>query len=312
MPLFFQEDYWESKVAGTLFYRPELASSTNNVLYHLVSNLFYTWLSYFYIVEETHFVVSSYLDPVTAIFLPIGIALTIRSLRKSRFAVFLLIAFFLEFFLVGATHDRRFPSVTRMFLLLPWLTVFAAMGIGWLVEQIQGVRHQPIAATSLLTILLVIILGVNQYQANVLYPKRTEGAPSFEVLFLRFLQHHQRVDPDRELVYLFVIGSNWGIDGLYTMQEVYQLPDSKAQLVRVQLMDDEIPQWARYRFEEENTVVIIQPTMNVELKDKIKAALLSIDKVYISVRNTPRTWAPFDFWYDPMLQRLFEPVAGTW
>jgi len=312
LPLLFQQEYWQSKVAGTLFFTPEIASSAKSLLYHFESNLLYTWFSYVYIVEESHYIVSSYLDPVTAIFLPIGLSLTFRSVRKSRFAIFMLLAFILECFLVGATHDRRFPSTTRMFLLLPWFAIFSAMGIGWVVDQAQRISLQPIPASSYIGALLVVILSVNLYQANVLYANRTEGEPSLEVLFLRILQYDQRVDPEREKVYLFITEEKWGIDGLRTMQDVYKLPESQTQLVRVEVNSSDLPQSAITRIQEENTVIIIQPWMATKIKDQIEATLVDMGKVYTAVRNTPTSAPRFTVWYDVGFQSLYEPVGGAW
>lgn len=312
LPLLFQPDYWQTKVTGTLFFVPEIARSVKSVLYHFGSNLLYTLFSYVYIVEELHFVVSSYIDPVTAIFLPIGLSLTLRSLRKSRFAIFLLFAFILECFLVGATHDRRFPPTTRMFLLLPWFTIFASMGIDWAVEQAQRITFQPIPASSLIGFLLVVILGVNLYQANVLFPNRTEGVPSLEVLFLRILQHDQRADPEREQVYLFITESNWGIDGLRTMQDVYKLPESQTQLIQAEVSSSDLPQWAISRIQEENTMIIVQPWMTQEIKKQIEATLVDMDKVYCVVRNTPTSAPQFTVWYDSGYEDLCERARGTW
>lgn len=312
LPLLFQLDYWQSKVAGTLFFTPEIVSSAKSLLYHFGSNLLYTWYSYVYIVQESHFVVSSYLDPVTAIFLPIGLSLTLRSMRKSRFAVFMLIAFILECFLVGATHDRRFPSTTRMFLLLPWFAIFSSMGISWVVEQAQRISIRPIPASSLIGFLMVVILGVNLYQANVLFPNRTEGDPSLEVLFLRILQYDQRVDPEREKVYLFITESDWGIDGLKTMQDVYKLPPSQTQLLRAMVRSSDLPQWVLSRIQEENTVIIVQPWMTQEIKNQIEATLVAMGKANRNVRNTPSSAPRFAIWYSRDYADLFEPVGGTW
>jgi hypothetical protein len=312
LPLLFQPDYWQTKVAGTLFFTPEIASTTKSLLIHFGSNMLYTLFSYVYIVEETHYVVSSYLDPVTAIFLPIGLSLTLRSVRKSRFAIFMLIAFVLECFLIGATHDRRFPPTTRMFLLLPWFAIFASMGISWAVEQAQRISFQPIPASSLIGLLLAVILGVNLYQANVLHPDRTEGAPNLEVLFLRLLQNDQRVDPQREKVYLFITESNWGIDGLRTMQDVYKLPESQAQLVRAEVNSPDLPRWAVSRILEENTIVILQPWMTQDIKGEIEAFLEEMDKEYCVVRNTPTSAPQFTLWYSQGYEDLCERARRTW
>jgi len=135
LPLLFQPGYWQAKIAGTIFYNPDIIGSTAESLFHVGSNLLYTLFSFVYIPEESHFVVSSYVDPLTAIFLPIGLALILRWLRKERFAAFAAVAFIIEALLIGVSHDRPYPTATRMFMLLPWMALFGALGLCWVVDR---------------------------------------------------------------------------------------------------------------------------------------------------------------------------------
>jgi hypothetical protein len=312
LPLLFQSEYWKVKIAGTLFYTPEIARTSGRLLTHFSSNLLYTFFSYVYIPEESHFVVSSYVDPLTTIFLPIGIALILRLAPKQRFAAFIVSAFVFESFLVGATHDRFFPPNTRMFLLLPWFFLFAAMGIVWTIKQVRRIASFRWRATSMIGIVLACILGLNLTQSLWLFPERTLGIPSLEVLFLRMLQHDQKEDPKRSKVYLFITKTDWGIDGIRTLQDVYGVPGSQSQLIRLAVAEPELPDWAVNRILEENTVVIIQPWMEDALQDPIAASLSELGKQSCDVSNTPQVDPRFTFWYSPGFEKLCEVAATTY
>lgn len=104
-PLFLQPGYWKTKVAGTLFYNQRLIQAIGNVVYHVASNLLYAFFSFIYIPEEDHFIAVSYVDPLTAVFVAIGIVYVLRLIRKERFVTFFLHGRFCSATLPG----RRFP-----------------------------------------------------------------------------------------------------------------------------------------------------------------------------------------------------------
>ncbi len=106
---------------------------------HLATNLLYAALSHLYTPHETHFVVVSYVDPLTAALVWIGLACFLWLAVRERFAAFSLIGFTALLLLAGASHDRQFPTATRMFLLLPWYALFAAAGLTWLLAELQSV-----------------------------------------------------------------------------------------------------------------------------------------------------------------------------
>jgi hypothetical protein len=312
LPLLFQPEYWQVKIAGTLFYTPEIAQTSSRLLTHFSSNLLYTFFSYAYIPEESHFIVASYVDPLTTVFLPIGIVLLLKLAPKQRFAVFIAIALIVESFLVGASHDRFFPPNTRMFLMLPWFFLFAAMGIVWTIKQVMRIASFRWRETSLMGIVLAGILGLNLTQSLWLFPERTLGIPNLEILFLRMLQHDQKEDPKRSKVYLFITKTDWGIDGIRTLQEAYSVPDSQAQLLRLAVSEPELPDWAVNRILEENTVVIIQPWMEDTLQEPIAASLSELGKVSCDVSNTPQVEPRFTFWYSPGYEKLCQVAATTY
>lgn len=307
LPLLFQPGYWASKVAGTLFNNPDITSSSGSLFYHIGSNFLYSLLSYVYTPEESHFVVASYVDPLTAVFIPIGLVLLIRQFKASRFSRFLLIAFLVELLLVGVTHDRRTPTATRMFLLLPWWTTQASLGLLWILDQTGRLRTKRWP----LLLALAAIVGLNIYQAVGLFRQRTEGRASLEVLFLRMLQRDAREDPANEERYLFLTEPNWGIDGIRLLRDVYGMPASQDLLeravVETPLLDTDVAS----RIREDNTVVIIQPWMEEALRLGVEDSLRELGKEPCPVSDTLTTRVVFQLWlsrpYDSLCRRANTP-----
>lgn len=300
VPLFFQPKYWQNKIEGTLFYNAGLISSGEKVAFHFASNFLYSLFSYLYLPQESHFVVSSYLDPLSAVFVPIGALWILRSLRRNRFWGFVVLAYLLEILLVGTTHDRDFPANTRMFLLLPWFFLFAALGIHWVVGWLGRLFSPPGLALRLSLALIVAgIAAANLYQANVIFRERTAGIPGVEALFLRMLQHDAREAPGEVKEYLFLTGENWGIDGLRQIQEVYHLPDSKAQLQRAVVDSPLLTIATLEQISDEATLVIIQPSLDANLKSQLGDLLKQQGKQSCDIRDTPEKAVVFQLWYSP-------------
>ena len=175
IPLFLQPGYWQAKIAGTLFYNPEIIRTGLGTIVHVGSNFIYAALSHLYLPQESHFVVVSYVDPLTAALVWLGLACFLRLVFRERFAAFCLIAYAVLLFLVGASHDRQFPSATRMFLLLPWYALFAAAGLTWLVAELRSTGLLHGSGRGVVALVFIIALGLNLYQAYPLAGIGWEG-----------------------------------------------------------------------------------------------------------------------------------------
>ncbi|HTX79153.1 MAG TPA: glycosyltransferase family 39 protein [Longilinea sp.] len=311
-PLFFQPEYWQSKIAGTIFNAPSITQSAGDLGYHLGSNFLYALFSYVYAAEQTHFVYTSYVDPFTAIFVPIGVALLIKKLKGDRFPLFILTTFLVELFLVGVSHDRIAPSATRMFLLLPWFFFFAALGMDWIVRTFARLSTNSRLLPALLSSFLVISLAFNLYQAYPLYRQSSSGSPDLEMLFLRLLQHDEVNDHGTAKTYLFITQPDWGIDGIRILQDVYSVPDSQSQLLRTAVETPDLPSATVERIKEDNTLVIIQPWMDETLRVAIEDELKQLGKSSCEVRDTPQTDPQFTLWYSPDMQGVCEEANQTY
>ncbi len=315
-PLIFQPEYWQAKVAGTLFYNPDIMQQDGGIAGHLARNFLYSLFSFLYIAQESHFVTSSYVDPLSGMLVLLGLAWAIKLLRRDRFAVFLLLGFLLLNFFVGATHDRSTPANTRMFLLLPWFTLLAALGLSWLAWQLQRLHAPPRLATALAVLLLAGILAGNLYQAYSLSRQRSEGQPSMEMLFLRMLQRDASLqsaamqDAPRR-IYLFITEEGWNIDGLRLAQQIYAVPDSVTQLQRVAVTGSELPPSVVDLIQNEDVGVIIQPWMREDWRAALETRLAEWNKKPCVIRDIPTTDPRFTIWWSERWSFTC-PADGDW
>ncbi len=307
LPLVFQPEYWQSKLLGTLLNENSYASQ-RPLLGQLSKNIVYAFYAYLYAVDQSHFVVASHLDPLSGLLLPLGLGYVLLTTRRERFSAYLLVSYAALLFLVGATHDRFAPSTTRMFMLLPWYTALAAVGLGWLHGQVNLPR---LARSGLPLLVLTAILAANLYMAYGLYRRISAGTPSLEVLFIRLNQRDERVFPDRYKTLLFLTESNWDIEGLQTLAQAYRIAPSRLSLARYAVERGEIPIEARRLAAQETTLVILQPWMNEEYQVGLHQHLLRLGKQPCPIQDTPTSPARLILYLPPGFSRLC-PANGHW
>jgi len=296
-PLFFQPQYWSIKRAGTFLYNPEITQSVETLFGHLGKNLLYALLSFLYILEESHFIAVSYVDPVSAALLIIGFAYAIRNITKTRFSLFWMIGFLLMVLLVGVSHDRTFPPSTRMFLLLPWFAFFAATGLIWIHFQATQLSWLKISGM-IIPVVIFAVFATNFYQAYTLSPIRMERYQGIEALFLRTTQKGAELNPGTPKRYIFITQPNWGIDGLLMIQNVYQTPDSPLQISRVMLTNDDlarglasgnasdiIPETDVPWLQDKNAIVFLQRYTSADWSGSVEAALAEYGMTSCNARN---------------------------
>lgn len=275
-PLLIQPDYWQRKIPGTFLFSEQITSSPVEMMYHFASNILYALFSYLYIPEPSHFVVSSYLDPISGLFATLGLALCLKWVFRRAdapaarsFSLFILTSFAWMIFAVGASHDRATPSTTRMFLLLPWFTLFASWGMAWLAERLQPLRLPRSSTATVTGVLVVLAVLTNGVMAFWLSPWLNRGGQSLEVLFLRTAREIKRQTPDVERTYIIITDPSWGVDGMRLLQRVYPEDFSQVHLMRVPVEQPELPAWIEPLIAEPSTLVFLQPWMEESWKTAI-------------------------------------------
>lgn len=299
-PLLLQPAYWQAKVAGTLFYNPAVVQTPATALNHLAKNSFYSAFSYLFTPQEDHFIAVGYVDPLTAVFIGIGFACMLGLAFRRRFAAFLLTALALLLFLVGASHDRPFPTGTRMFLLLPWFALCAAIGLAWLMEQMRDAGLLRGRGTALLALIFTAVLGLNLYQAYPLARDRMAGFQSLETLFLRMVQ---RAQPDERVApktYVFITEPTWTSAGIRLLADVYPI---QARFAEVVVTDQALPESDRALIADPNALVIIEPWMDPARRQALEPDLQALGKAPCPIRATNGD-ERFTLWHAPGLEKM--------
>ena len=295
IPLLIQPGYWQAKIAGTIFYNSEITKTTLSVASHFARNFLYAALSHLYAPQETHFVVVSYVDPLTAALTWIGLACFLRLAFRERFAAFSLISFATLLFLVGTSHDRPFPSTTRMFLLLPWYALFAAAGLTWLIAELRSVGLMHGRGRALVMLVFSVAFGLNLYQAYPLARDRMGGLQSLETLFLRTLQRTQRRDEGAPKMYVFITDPSWSSVGIQLIPEIYPV---WAEFSEVVISEPSLPESAVPLIADRNTLVIIKPQLDPTWQAALEAPLRNLGKEPCPIRTTTGD-VRFTLWHAP-------------
>jgi hypothetical protein len=309
-PLLFQPAYGQGKVEGLFIFNLD-AIARYGTSFMIGSQLVYSFFSYLYVINESHFIVASHIDPISAIWVPIGLSWLVVQLRRRKFALFWMIGFVLMWFLAGASHGRLFPPNTRMFMLLPWWMSFTAFGIEWTMEWIAQKVKAPLVFKAFPVAIIILISGTNLLQANWVYPRLSAGTPSLEMLFLRLVERAERDPQARNSIYVFVTDESWGLDGIRLLQDLYFLPQSGYQLERI-VMSRESLEWGELaRLRAANTIIIVQPWMRPEWQAALTPILVEAGKQTCEIRDTADTAAIFTA-YLPASQNSLCPINGDW
>jgi hypothetical protein len=296
-PLLIQPVYWRTKVEGTIFNRPELLQSAATLVQHFAQNIFYSIFSFLYIIEG-HYVAVSYVDPITAIFVMLGYFILLYQMRRQRFAIFTALVFVFYLFSVGASHDREAPPDTRMFLMLPWFSLFGMWGIVWVEENIKKVSAFRVNSKMVLVpVLLVAIAATNLYQAYQVSYNRYSGTQSAETLFIEVTQNIQRAEPNKPKNVAVIIGDVWGIDGLVEFQNVYPYL-AWFHLYQIRITEPTLPETNMSLFSDRNTLIIVSPYLNPEWQNALDAPLTALGKTRCIV-TTPDGQQRFLLYYAP-------------
>jgi hypothetical protein len=306
IPLLFQPGYWVGKLPGLVSNNPAIVGASYSLVAHFVSNLISSFFTFLYIPQESHFVVVAYLDVISSLFYMFGLAFVIKWTPKNKFAGFLLAGLGLLFLLVGASHDRRFPPTTRMFILLPWFTILVAIGIFWFAEQVISLKIPALTRKSILVMVVAMIIGANLYQAYGLSPKRSSGQQSMEVLYVRFLQKIQGFETRSEYpkTIVFLTDNSWGIDGYYLIDRVYNVPSWQVNLRRTALDEPRLTSDLLDLIRQRNTMVIIQPGLIQEWKNRLSTEISQLGKMPCEIKEFTNRDTRFVVWLSPELASL--------
>ena len=293
-PLIIQNKYWEAKVPGTFLYTD--ASSSGGALAHnILLNLLYSGLSYLYIPEQTHYVATGYLDLLSSVFVIIGFVLLIKAVVQwNKSALFLAVSFLAMFFIVGATHGRNFPTATRMFLLLPWFAMFAALGLEWSVETASSLFN--INSVKAGNVLVGLIIVMNLYQAYVVDVRNMAQYHDLAPMFVKTVREITANPQVPAKSYAFVAPPDWDTSGMQIVQRAYRIPESPTQLINLPMEGDRLPDSAQGLVNQRDVVIIVKGNLDGDLMTRLGVQLRGWGKSMCEIKNGKGT-LQFQLWH---------------
>ena len=311
IPVFFQFSYWDQIPKGTFLNNISPENYRDFLTYHFASNFLLSFIGYLYIVVKSHFVVSSFIDPVSAIFFIPGLFIAFINMKKNRFMIFLLVTFFLELFLVGTIHNISSPPITRMFIVLPWIFVFAALGLDRLAFLLSGVTARPRKVFwTLIIVIMIAVGGMNLVQATIIMRDRLR-TQYFEPVVLQVFQKDAGIVARDRLEfknYLILTDQNYGLDWLFMLQDVYRVPASKAQIQRL-IVDPPVisDDWLSRIRDEEKLIVIMPSFLPESIRQTIIPILNEQGKTECELRYFNKSDPQAFMWVAPRFQNLCSP-----
>lgn len=294
-PLFYQPQYWQEKIPGTLLHI-DFASAGQSPLANIISNLFYAFFSYLYTIEETHFVSTSFSDPLSSFFIVFGMAALIGlAWKKNRSALFLGGSFLFFVVMIGASHGRQFPPTTRMFMLLPWYGLFCAYGIEWVMEKANSLYS--IKGRNILILILSSIVLVNLYQSYKVDIQRVDQYQSEGALFIKMVREISATEDVPKKMYYFVENTSWDTGGLEIIQQVYGYPESPAQLKALYVDENNrLPESAHEIVSDYHSVILVKTNLDESIRTNVGQQLQEWGRSSCPVRNASGH-AYFDIWH---------------
>jgi 4-amino-4-deoxy-L-arabinose transferase-like glycosyltransferase len=285
-PLFPQTGYWLAKVPGTFYFKPELVSSSSALLQHSGENIIYSFFSFLFIPQESHFVSTAYMGPLAGALIMVGMAFGLKLvLQRNRTMAFVIISFVVFLIFVGASHDRQYPAATRMFLFVPWFGLFAAMGWAWLREAASPMLPGGLNASRSLVLMLAAVIAINLYEAHVVDVRRMQNYHDLGPLFLRTVRQIESRPELPPKTTVFISDPSWRADGMQVLVDVYQTPPSMSQIQSLSIDTPQIPEESLAHLANADTLVILKPWLDEEWKQALGDQLAGIGKVPCDIKT---------------------------
>jgi hypothetical protein len=241
-------------------------------------------------------VVSSCLDPITAVFIMLGFFVLLYQMRRQRFAIFTALVFVFFLFSVGSSHDRGVPPDTRMFMMLPLFALLGMWGMTWLEANM---RKGSLFRMALIPLLLVAVVGANLYQAYKISPMRYAATQSTGTLFLAVTENVQKAQPDKPRNIAVILENTWGFDSMLIFQNVYPYLEW-FHLTPVIITAPALPQDQMALLSDPDTIIIVPPYIKPEWQDALDGPLAALAKARCTLW-VPDTRELMVFYYPPDL-----------
>lgn len=139
----------------------------------ILPNWIYTLNGFLGFAKNSHYITGAFVDPLSSIFMALGILLCLRQALRFNFATWLSLAYLMNCFLIGGIVSYSFPSLTRTVNLVPMFALLTALGIECILRVIDQVSSIKWLSSLAFILIAVSIFCLNLFNFHVLL-NRTE------------------------------------------------------------------------------------------------------------------------------------------
>lgn len=152
--------------------RPTVAQSEMQNVHpfwgQILPNWIYTLSGFLGFAKNSHYITGAFVDPLSSIFMALGILLCLRQVFRFNVATWLGLAYLINCFLIGGIVSYSFPSLTRSVNLVPMFAMLTALGVESILRVLDHfVRVKWLSGLAFVAI-LASILTLNLYNFHVL------------------------------------------------------------------------------------------------------------------------------------------------
>jgi len=139
---------------------------------YIFRNILYGFGSWLWSSTSSHEVYGSYLDPLSSLMAALGLVLLLagQGVATVRARLWLMASYLGAVLAAAGANPYPAPSANRMFALIPFYAIWAALGANQYGYWLAAVFGKPIARLIFSSVLLVVVGGLGIYQMIVLTP----------------------------------------------------------------------------------------------------------------------------------------------
>jgi hypothetical protein len=165
-------------------------SDPSGLVWHVMSNSLYTVASPLFFQNPTHYTSGPLVDPLSLLLLLVGVVGWIGGGWRTALGWWAVLGVLLSDVLVGGLNIYDYPPNTRVFLLLPFLSVLGALGWESLRLRMVSMKRFSIFNGGLTVVVITGLFGLNYLQ---MYPllDRTFQRIQYHFLVRRFEESSQ-------------------------------------------------------------------------------------------------------------------------
>ncbi len=263
IPLFFQPKIMDILHQGTFFNKNYLVESTGTIFTHLRSNFVFSLFSYLFLFKESHYVMFSMIDPISAVFFTFGLLISVKNFRKGKIFQFLGFTYFLLTLSIGMIHDYPAPPITRMFIILPWIYCITAIGMYFVRKLVMSLNILSITWINFSSIFILIMIFVMNLLQSTLILQNKYAYYYFEPVVFKVMQYNTKKlfnHSEKPESYLLLTSENYDLSWMNMLQDVYKIPESKAQFYRIIYETEGISEDWKNKLESDKGLFIFAPT----------------------------------------------------